>query len=800
MAESNLNLLSKASLLQKCEELGIKKCKSKTKGELIDLIEKKLNPSSTPKIKKPTIDPPAPAPTRIISGPNIMEGYKQIIDIAPERLNELMPPNRSKIIMDYDQLYDTINDELEINNEELFKSNLNGLIENSIIEQTNYNDTIMYNVINGLNWNEFIHDEDTIKKHILQCLCENNKAFFVILNTQQGKSNIMATEIEKWIYEYTIRVIPIIIVENDKHLLEQTTNAITRKLGKENIEILSLSSSSKCKVKEIERHLDSYDTHSVLHGDGTCAVPIIMLLNNPIQIKKLLKIFNYIDTQIKKNRQCKLRPAPIFDEADKTYPTIRNNKFMVELTSTQVEEMRFEPFIKNPTFLYKLGFITATEGELLIRDSYPECYNAHVYHVEIPEEDKIHYRAMHHPESRIHIVEYKNNNNLFAIDILNNNIHHFNTPIRVPSGESYYRKIIINSNNQMKDMTALAKYGNSLDMYSLVFNGEQGSSVKLYQAGAIIKSYKPKKGKSLNELLMYIYKRHKLNDKPLIIIGHRKVDRGIGFHFSPRRPENKILDFGNGEITLEPMDSLIFTDMILGKISNKYSAVQKAGRLAGIIGQSRQYHGHIDYWTDQSTCDDIIEHNNIVDIININNRKCSDVKMGDAHKSAYAMYDIILEEAIPIEEAIPGEDIEGEDIEDKSMTVPIVIQITEDQFKSIRDPTTGNTRWNYDNLFNSIPKNISDELQSIRDKPIDNECPNPTTKGYKKKITDYVDSWKGTKKRKTWATEISQNPFGDYYTIYLDQLEYRIIISIYYGSKNKVNAVENVDSANNIEI
>jgi hypothetical protein len=34
--------LSKIELLEKCEELGIKKCKSKNKGELINLIQNKL--------------------------------------------------------------------------------------------------------------------------------------------------------------------------------------------------------------------------------------------------------------------------------------------------------------------------------------------------------------------------------------------------------------------------------------------------------------------------------------------------------------------------------------------------------------------------------------------------------------------------------------------------------------------------------------------------------------------------------------------------------------------------------------
>ena len=36
--EMDLTKLSKTELLEKCEELGIKKCKSKNKGELIELI------------------------------------------------------------------------------------------------------------------------------------------------------------------------------------------------------------------------------------------------------------------------------------------------------------------------------------------------------------------------------------------------------------------------------------------------------------------------------------------------------------------------------------------------------------------------------------------------------------------------------------------------------------------------------------------------------------------------------------------------------------------------------------------
>ena len=46
----NLTKLSKNELLVKCEELGIKKCKSKNKSELIQLINN-VNPNPKPKPK-----------------------------------------------------------------------------------------------------------------------------------------------------------------------------------------------------------------------------------------------------------------------------------------------------------------------------------------------------------------------------------------------------------------------------------------------------------------------------------------------------------------------------------------------------------------------------------------------------------------------------------------------------------------------------------------------------------------------------------------------------------------------------
>ena len=119
-------------------------------------------------------------------------------------------------------------------------------------------------------------------------------------------------------------------------------------------------------------------------------------------------------------------------------------------------------------------------------------------------------------------------------------------------------------------------------------------------------------------------------------------------------------------------------------------------------------------------------------------------------------------------------------IDDECLTVPIVIPITEEQFKCIRPK-----RWNFDKLFECMELELRTELKRISEKPVDHECPDPTKVGYEKKITKYIQAATEQKTLKTWATEITNNPTKDNYVIYLDQKEYRIIVSIYYGSKLK---------------
>jgi hypothetical protein len=127
------------------------------------------------------------------------------------------------------------------------------------------------------------------------------------------------------------------------------------------------------------------------------------------------------------------------------------------------------------------------------------------------------------------------------------------------------------------------------------------------------------KGKRFNELLFYMYKRFGLDTKPLIILGRKKVDRGLGFHYAPRRSGlgPTTLDFdGHGPVHTDGKEGLIWTDMFMGYIEGKETAVQKAGRLAGIISQCPQYPGQLTWWVDKQTGTHVERHNKVVDEVN----------------------------------------------------------------------------------------------------------------------------------------------------------------------------------------
>jgi hypothetical protein len=441
-----------------------------------------------------------------------------------------------------------------------------------------FDDSIMFSARPGLKWSEFHQIDDPIKKTILLLLVENPKTFFVLQNTQSGKMRICALEMNQWSERTDIKPVAFFITQNDRTLTEQSVDGLTTLCG--NCKIFTLSSNSKQTYEDIKSYVDAYAADE----DGEYKMPIIAALANDTQNKKILTLLAHILRKVRRNSR--LRYGMIFDEADDTYPKLRKMSIRVD----DVPMCYSQFIVDNDDALHRIGFVSATEGELLEED-FPECANAYLYPVD--HDGNVHYRAAHHPDSefRIEPVPSKMSNNAYAEKLIDDHLAYFTTPIG-----SYFRKIIVNSNAKSSDMISMAHFANSRGFHALIFNMY---GIKTYISGESVQTFRTK-GRRFSEVLFEVYKSLKLEDKPLLIIGRRKVDRGLGFHYAPR----------------DGSEGLIWTDIILGKIEDVNTAVQKAGRLAGIIAQCPQYSGKCTYWTDEATQRDILRHNTIVDEAN----------------------------------------------------------------------------------------------------------------------------------------------------------------------------------------
>ena len=506
-------------------------------------------------------------------------------------------------------LYDGVKeDKDEFIDEEQFNRKIEELVDLEFITTAVVNDNTIYRAKIGLKYPDIVHIDDCIKQAIMLLLIENPTTFFILQNTQKGKMKIIAEEIKLWGQNKESKVVAFMIVDNDKTLSDQSADGMLKIFAEQNIRLYSLSSNSKTKYEDIKIYIDAYA--AAKPDDPEYPMPVVLLLCNDKQCEKKLILQKHILKKVAEDNS-PLRYGEIWDEADKTYQQMRDKQFNIKGDILSCRKFT----VDNTIALYQLGFVTASEGNLL-EESYPECANAYLYPDTVSPDDQLNYRAIHHPEAITHRVPFtsKHNNNSYATQIIENNEEQFMKPINLSSGEIYYRKIIINSNASIKDMTVFAKWTNSKGFYTFVFNGQ---GIYLYRLDLPVEKYKIK-GKRLNETLFYIYKKLNLNDKPIIILGRRKVDRGLGFHYCPRDNIELEIDGPLGLIKTKNKDGLVWTDMILGKIDHKETAIQKAGRLAGIIGNSPQYPGQIHYWTDEYTENTIRRHNTIVDKSNAN--------------------------------------------------------------------------------------------------------------------------------------------------------------------------------------
>jgi hypothetical protein len=101
--------------------------------------------------------------------------------------------------------------------------------------------------------------------------------------------------------------------------------------------------------------------------------------------------------------------------------------------------------------------------------------------------------------------------------------------------------------------------------------------------------------KSRNALIAKAYHilYPELKDAPLFILGNRKVDRGLTFHYAPISSDAY---------------SFILTDLIMGRIPSWRRAVQAIGRGNGVIKHRADFVGEIHYWVDTITFKSVVLH------------------------------------------------------------------------------------------------------------------------------------------------------------------------------------------------
>jgi hypothetical protein len=121
----------------------------------------------------------------------------------------------------------------------------------------------------------------------------------------------------------------------------------------------------------------------------------------------------------------------------------------------------------------------------------------------------------------------------------------------------------------------------------VILQNESNLKVCLASAAAAQQQWRPwsiKKKVVRNELYK-MFNELDLWSKPVALIGNRKLDRGLGYHYAPPTGGS----------------SLIWTDEIMGHIHGGASRVQKVSRIHGVIGHCDDYPNQLNFWVDERT-------------------------------------------------------------------------------------------------------------------------------------------------------------------------------------------------------
>ncbi len=510
-------------------------------------------------------------------------------------------------LLHIDDIYDNIDND-NYSKEEC-QHDISYLIQNRLIRQRIVDDEYVYERVPGTKWIHTLNPSLQLtsrQRAILLTLMDDPKTLSFIYNTQKGKTEYIVNTVKDLATIETKKIVTFIVLLNDQTLADQSITSILTAIGRpfEGKElpngIFPLMSQYKVNEREIRTYIDAYKYDI----SNEYPMPIIFSLDNPTQRDKVTNVINRINEIYTSGQQRlinqhvthepkQLCVSMLFDECDSTYPSHRT--ISLGLIQTDVT-------------LHTLHFITATDGTMI--DDYDEF--RHALCISQPEnENEEHYRSIHHSSSVVKHIE-PCNVRLMPYNVILQNTNHFDQEVQTVGGQHIKRKTIINGSKNGVDHRLFALHMVGLSYNVMTFNM---MGVTLYRPGNTIIRISTKR-RRLNEILYYMYTVFRLEHAPLFIIGCRKVDRGLGFHYAPRSHisiTKKTVDYGYGPVEFDGVSGLIFTDMILGKVDNISTAAQKSGRLDGIIGQCPQCPVCLTWWTDELTSSNVISHKTIVD-------------------------------------------------------------------------------------------------------------------------------------------------------------------------------------------
>jgi hypothetical protein len=434
-----------------------------------------------------------------------------------------------------------------------------------------------------------------VEKSIYNCLKAHKTIFnSIVLDCQLDKSSQTGKFILEAIrcavdYEENKGTLPIIIHigVNSQSLTDQTFDGLKTQLclalGVENNNydeaLFALKSNEKRTINDIKNYIDAYSLSYRENLPIKKLPPVILALNNPTQIKKVLEIVKEKVLDILSyKKDWPLRIVFAIDEVDEVWPVIRE---------------KFKPCTIDSTIGVSavLG-VTATEGNLV--DDFPEWASSNQRICEIDPSKAVNHRSISHKETKIKHNKQgsKESNNDYALRIIKENINHFKNPFINPRNQQqYYRKTIVLGNYRVEEQKSFANTLNGMGFHTLLYNGDN-LKLRRYNTPDWIPINLKKGKKVLRKELFRVFRDYDLWNCPAVIIGNKKMDRGIGFHHAPP---------GGGR-------GLIWTDEIMGYIEGRDATkVQKLSRLNGVIAQCEDYPNELLFWTDPRT--DVVVRN-----------------------------------------------------------------------------------------------------------------------------------------------------------------------------------------------